>query len=131
MSSGGYRDKIVRLWDVTTATPHATLTGHTAGVSSVACSPDGRTLASASCDGTVLLWDFPLSQQTPGAPLHSVKDANSDHKLNAVSQNYPNPFNPETWIPYQLAGARGSYGAYLHRRWHPDSDLSGRIPRCW
>ena len=33
-----------------------TLTGHIFGVDSVVYSPDGKTLASGSQDGTVLLW---------------------------------------------------------------------------
>ncbi|WP_348519776.1 hypothetical protein [Anabaenopsis sp. FSS-46] len=43
------------LWDVATQTEIATLTGHSYGVSSVAFSPDGKTLASEGRDG-IKLW---------------------------------------------------------------------------
>ena len=44
------------LYDTTTNREVALLTGHTARVVSVAFSTDGKMLASASYDGTMLLW---------------------------------------------------------------------------
>src|SRR5258705_2632345 len=44
-----------KLWD--------TLQGHTQAVVSVAYSPDGKTLASASYDGTLKLWDVTTGKE--------------------------------------------------------------------
>jgi WD40 repeat protein len=46
----------------------AFLNGHTEQVDSVAFSPDGKTLASGSNDGTIILWDV-VTQQPIGQPL--------------------------------------------------------------
>lgn len=51
----------------------ATLKGHTGYINSVAFSPDGRTLASGSIDGTILLWDINVG--TPETPRHIAQSA--------------------------------------------------------
>jgi len=62
----------VRVWDVATAERVLAFPGHDSHVSSVALSPDGKHLATASLDGTVKVWsaEFPRNRnkREPGLP---------------------------------------------------------------
>ncbi len=48
----------IKLWDVKTGKNMGVLSGHTEPIESLVFSHDGKTLASGSRDGTVLLWDW-------------------------------------------------------------------------
>ena len=52
-------DKVsIRLWEVATGENIHTFWGHTSDVQNLAFSKDGELLASASYDGTIMLWDM-------------------------------------------------------------------------
>ena len=56
-------DHTLRLWDAATGAFIRAFVGHTALVSSVVFSPDGKTIASGSDDDTIRLWDVATGQQ--------------------------------------------------------------------
>ncbi|MFC6083622.1 nSTAND1 domain-containing NTPase [Sphaerisporangium aureirubrum] len=74
VDNGPLGDGMVRLWEVKTRTPiDAPFVGRT-GVSTVAFSRDGRTLATGSRDGTAQLWNA-KTRAPLGAPLLGRIDA--------------------------------------------------------
>ncbi len=52
------KDFTLRLWDLATGTCLQVLEGHTARITSVCLSPDGRTALSGSSDDCVIVWDL-------------------------------------------------------------------------
>ena len=56
--SHGNATNAIRLWDIETGQEKETFMGHTGTIYDVSFSADGKTLASASRDGTILLWDL-------------------------------------------------------------------------
>jgi WD40 repeat protein len=65
----------VKLWDVGARRLEATLEGHTGTVWAVACSPDGRFLASGAEDRTVRVWDLATRKELMAIPATNAPHA--------------------------------------------------------
>ena len=56
-------DQFVHVWDLATGTELAVFKGHTGAINAVAVAPNGTTIASASADGTIQIWNAFLGQR--------------------------------------------------------------------
>lgn len=59
--------------------------GHTSAVNAVALSPDGRTFATASADGTVIVWDFATGKLLVQINGRGVSEQFEDEDVEAAS----------------------------------------------
>ena len=75
---GSWSNNRIQLLDTRILQPRETLVGHTEDITDLAFSPDGGTLASASYDGTILLWKTKIE----GSLIKTPEDVNGDGNVN-------------------------------------------------
>ena len=71
---GEWINNQIQLLDTVTLQPQKTLVGHTEDITDLTFSPDGGILVSASCDGTILLWEI----EADGRPADVNGDGSVD-----------------------------------------------------
>jgi tetratricopeptide (TPR) repeat protein len=106
VSGGSDLDKTVKIWDASSGNEVMTLYGHDSRICSLAFSPDGRRVLSASIDETVRLWDAATGAEVMALPAqHAVWSAvfSPDGKTIAITDG-----NAVTL--FESAPLRGGYG---------------------
>lgn len=73
--AAGGSDNAIRLWDVETGNPRATLFGHESTITSLAFSRSGADVAAGAVDGTIRIWDLLKKPSTERAFLERERVA--------------------------------------------------------
>jgi WD40 repeat protein len=72
MAITGYKDGMIKLWDLNNGQPSRTFQGHTNSVSAISVLPDGMMALSGSWDKSCILWDL---KQDPENIIHVDRNA--------------------------------------------------------
>ena len=84
----------IKLWDVAARAHVADLGGPSHRIPSIAFAPDGKTLAAATADGTIQVWDVPSLPKAAAAldPLAAADDPPARHDI--AWPSLPGPVDP-------------------------------------
>lgn len=101
------RKNQIDVWSMATGQRVRTLAGHSQWITALAISPNGRTLASGSLDGTINLWDLPSGtlQATLFARHVTTLAFSPDGSTLASGSRLINTAAPKTFHPLQLWNA--------------------------
>jgi WD40 repeat protein len=97
-------DETTRAWDIRTGRTQVVLTGHTAPVLSVTCSPTGH-VATAGDDGCVIIWETgsktPVRRIRVGQSVFSAAWSSDGRRLATLGNNYIGDlsFTVQVWDP--------------------------------
>jgi WD40 repeat protein len=81
---GALASNSLRVWDLPTGQEAGQLPGHSSPARSLACSPDGKLLASGGSQGAILLWDLSRLPEVKRPPARELSPAALDVEWRAL-----------------------------------------------